>query len=89
MRNKITPNIPKTFKISTERWVRIFPDEGERYRLYDPMDEIELGCILFDVNGFWIYEGELLSVAEQEEVAGFIAGYEKEMDELLKTIKDA
>ncbi len=34
-----------------------------------------LGQILFDVQGYWIYDGELLSVAEQEQVAKFIINY--------------
>jgi len=31
-----------------------------------------LGAILFDVNGYWIYDGEDLRVEEQEQIAAFI-----------------
>jgi hypothetical protein len=31
-----------------------------------------LGRILFDAQGYWIYDGELLSVPEQEQLAKFI-----------------
>ena len=30
------------------------------------------GRILFDEQGFWIYDGEILTVAEQEQLARFI-----------------
>jgi hypothetical protein len=34
----------------------------------------------------WIYDGNLLGVEEQEEVAGQITGHRKEMNELLRSI---
>lgn len=75
-------------KARSERWVRIFPDSGKGYRLYDPLNELELGRILFDAADHWIYDGEKLSVDEQEEIAGSISGHAKEMDQLLKSLQD-
>jgi hypothetical protein len=66
--------------------VRILPDNGEGYRLYDPLGEIELGHILFDLANNWIYDGEALNVDEQEDIAGFITGNYKEMDKLLNSV---
>lgn len=88
MRNKIYPEVPKTVKARSERWVRIFPDSGEGYRLYDPLNELELGRILFDAKDNWIYDGEKLSVDEQEEIAGSISGHAREMDQLLRSLQD-
>jgi hypothetical protein len=41
------------------------------YQLFTAYDEEPdyLGRILFDVQGFWIYDGDLFTVAEQEQVA--------------------
>jgi hypothetical protein len=86
MRNKLYPDIPKTVKTSAGRWLYIFPDEGKGYRLYEPLDEREIGHILFDAADNWIYDGDVLPVVEQEEVAGAITGHEKEMNELYGTI---
>lgn len=36
------------------------------------MSARSLGNILFDVNGYWIYDGEGLRVEEQEQIAAFI-----------------
>ncbi len=88
MRNKIYPDMPKTVKTGTGKWVRIFPDEGKGYRLYDPLAEAELGRILFDAADHWIYDGELLTIGDQEEIAGAIDGHEKEMDQLLRSLHD-
>lgn len=33
------------------------------------------GRILFDAQGYWIYDGETLTIAEQEQVAKFIMNY--------------
>ncbi|WP_143013886.1 hypothetical protein [Mucilaginibacter sp. OK268] len=62
--------------------VRIIPDRfyqkaAQCYRLYTAFDEDpdELGCILFDAQGYWIYDGDLLSVGEQEQLADFIINY--------------
>ncbi|MGY4536139.1 hypothetical protein ACVW0P_000533 [Mucilaginibacter sp. UYNi724] len=34
-----------------------------------------LGRILFDIEGYWIYDGETLTINEQEQVAKFIINY--------------
>lgn len=34
-----------------------------------------LGRILFDAQQYWIYDGEILAVSEQEQVAKFIINY--------------
>ncbi|MGZ3943334.1 MAG: hypothetical protein ACXVJB_00255 [Mucilaginibacter sp.] len=46
-----------------------------------------MGRILFDQHDNWIYDGELLTIDEQEEIAGAINGHQKEMDELIKSLK--
>ena len=86
MRSKLFAEKPKTTKISTKKWVRILPDQGDGYRLYDPLEELFMGRILFDRDDNWIYDGSFLSVNEQEEVAGLITGYQKEMDQLLRDL---
>jgi hypothetical protein len=88
MRNNIFPDIPKIVKTDTGKWVRIFPDNGASYRLYDPLGEAELGRILFDAGDHWIYDGEVLTVGEQEEVAAAISGHEQEMVKLLRSLHD-
>jgi len=62
--------------------IRVVPDmENENavlsYNLYTAFDEKPdyLGRILFDTQNYWIYDGETLSIAEQEQVAKFIIGY--------------
>jgi hypothetical protein len=47
------------------------------YHLYVAyeQDPDYLGRILFDAQGYWIYDGELLSIAEQEQLARFIIHY--------------
>jgi hypothetical protein len=44
------------------------------YNLYDAFNEHPdyLGRILFDVKGYWIYDGSIMSIDEQEQVAKFI-----------------
>ena len=88
MKNKLFVDLPKSVKLSTGKWVHIFPDSGEGYRLYDPIAEAELGRILFDVADHWIYDDNVLCVDEQEELAGAINGHQKEMDQLLKSLKN-
>ncbi|RCH56340.1 hypothetical protein DJ568_00315 [Mucilaginibacter hurinus] len=46
----------------------------ELYTAYDTTAE-NLGRILFDQENYWIYDGDNLSVAEQEQIAGFIINY--------------
>jgi len=83
MRSKLFEEQPKTAKTSAERWVRVLPDQGEGYRLFDALEEQFIGRILFDAHDNWIYDGDKLTVEEQEDLAGFITGHHKEMDKLL------
>jgi hypothetical protein len=69
-------------KSGPDEIVRIVADtanneNAQRYLLYTAFDENpdSMGKILFDVNGYWIYDGENLSVEEQEQVARFIINY--------------
>jgi hypothetical protein len=62
--------------------VRVVPDLENNgtvlaYKLYTAYDEHpdDLGRILFDAQGYWIYDGEILSIAEQEQLAKFIMNY--------------
>ena len=62
--------------------IRVVPDMENKhaapsYSLYTAFDEKPdyLGKILFDTQNYWIYDGETLSIAEQEQVAKFIIGY--------------
>ena len=55
-------------------------DNGQpviNYSLYTAYEEQPhfLGRILFDAQGYWIYDGDILSIAEQEQVAKFIINY--------------
>ena len=59
--------------------VRVIPDLESKgritaYRLYTAFehDPDYLGQILFDAEGYWIYDGNVLSVEEQEQLARFI-----------------
>lgn len=59
--------------------VRVIPDLESNgritaYQLYTAFehDPGYLGQILFDNEGYWIYDGNVLSVEEQEQVARFI-----------------
>lgn len=47
------------------------------YELYTSFEQTSenLGRILFDSNGYWIYDGNHLKVAEQEHLALFIINY--------------
>jgi hypothetical protein len=86
MRSKLFEEKPKTAKISDEKWVHIMPDKGDGYQLYDVLREIAIGRILFDADDNWIYDGNVLTVDEQEDVVGFIGGYHKEMDKLISEL---
>jgi hypothetical protein len=62
--------------------VRVLPDRDHKgaglcYQLYTAFetDPDHLGRILFDAQGYWIYDGEILTIAEQEQVAKFIINY--------------
>ncbi len=89
MKSKLFSEKAERTQISTGRWVRILPDKGEGYQMYDALGEYYIGRILFDANGFWIYDGGVLSVNEQEDVAGYINSYYPEMDNLLKSLEDS
>ena len=62
--------------------VRVMPDmENDGtvlsyllYTAFDPNPDY-LGRILFDRQGYWIYDGELLTITEQEQLAKFIINY--------------
>lgn len=62
--------------------IRIVPDipnmyAASSYSLYTAFDETPdyLGRILFDAEGYWIYDGEILAIPEQEQLARFIINY--------------
>ncbi|MFD2872029.1 hypothetical protein ACFS5N_06095 [Mucilaginibacter ximonensis] len=42
------------------------------YELHKAYEQEYLGRILFDEQGYWIYDGEELTVAEQEQLGKFI-----------------
>ena len=88
MRSKLFSERPKTAQTGSERWVRIFPDTGKGYRLYDPLNDSELGHILVDAAENWIYDGNALNVYEQEDIAASILGYGTQMDRLLGSLKN-
>jgi hypothetical protein len=88
MKSQLFPEITKTAKTSNGRWIRIFPNDGEGYHLYDALEEAWIGRILVDADDNWIYDGEALAVEEQEELAGHITGNRKEMDELLSMLNN-
>jgi hypothetical protein len=86
VKSKLFEQKPKMAKTSAERWIRIFPDHGDLYLLYDALQERTIGRILFDADENWIYDGTVLSISEQEEMAGFISGNQKEMNELIRDL---
>jgi hypothetical protein len=51
------------------------------YHLYPAFEENPdcLGSILFDRNGYWIYDGDVLTISEQEQLAEFIINYRERM----------
>ncbi|SEO08651.1 hypothetical protein SAMN05192574_105251 [Mucilaginibacter gossypiicola] len=87
MRSKLFTDKPETVKTGSERWVRIVPNGDATYSLFDLLNEIYLGRILFDEDHNWIYDGRLLSVDDQEDIAAKLTGSQKEMDQLLKSLK--
>jgi hypothetical protein len=69
-------------KSGPDEIVRVVPDlncrgTGRCYQLYTSFEENpdDLGRILFDAQGYWIYDGDELSITEQEQVARFIINY--------------
>ena len=85
MRNTELINEAKAWvkrKNGPDEIVRIIPgtENGGKvssYELFTAFDENPdyLGRILFDMQGYWIYDGETLTVTEQEQVAKFIINY--------------
>jgi hypothetical protein len=63
--------------------IRIRPEADSRseiisYKLYTAYKGDDyLGQILFDKQGYWIYDGEVFSIAEQEQLAKFIISHEE------------
>ncbi|HVW13161.1 MAG TPA: hypothetical protein VHB54_05045 [Mucilaginibacter sp.] len=51
------------------------------YNLYHAFEDSPdyLGRILFDQEGYWIYDGSVFSVAEQEQLAKFIIDYARRL----------
>ncbi len=86
MKSQLFEESPKTLQTYAGRWVCIMPDSGSTYTLHDLVHGTALGQILVDEQDNWIYDGSLLDIDEQEEVAGKITGYQKEMNELRRTI---
>jgi len=86
MKSKLFKERPKTAKTSTGKWISVLPDKGEGYQLYDALEGRYIGRILFDADDNWIYDGSVLDVYEQEEVAGLISGNHKEMDNLIRNL---
>ena len=60
--------IPKGIKLSTGRWVHVYRNNGEGYRINDALTGLEVGRILVDDQEHWIYDGQVLNVEEQEEI---------------------
>jgi len=87
MRSKLFGDKVISVKTGSGRWVQLVPDTTGGYWLYEPLPELKLGRLLFDQADNWIYDGDLLSISEQEDVAAVITGCQREMDELLQSIK--
>lgn len=69
-------------KTGPDEVIRVVPDviNGTAnlcYHLYTAFEDRPdyLGRILFDAQGYWIYDGTDLTVTEQEQVARFIINY--------------
>ncbi|WP_162996505.1 hypothetical protein [Mucilaginibacter celer] len=86
MRSKLFDDKVETVKTNSGRWLRVIPDGYNNYLIYDILNETESGRILFDTKDNWIYDGRVLDVYEQEEVAGALTGNKHEMDNLLKNL---
>jgi len=55
--------------------VRVIPDEENMvrcYQLFTAFENDHLGRMLFDAQGYWIYDGDELTIDEQEQLAKFI-----------------
>ena len=86
MRSKLFKEKPKRMETASGRWLQIVPENDNVYHLYDALTGDFIGRILFDADGNWIYDGDFLSIMEQEDVAGSINGHQKEMDNWLSTL---
>jgi len=84
MNNTILYNEAKVYlkrKGMPDQVIRIAPEinhqrAGLRFELYAAFENPDyLGTILFDENGYWIYDGDMFSVTEQEQLANFIINY--------------
>jgi len=69
-------------KVGPDEVIRIVPDAGGEkvviYNLYIAYGSSDyLGRILFDQQGYWIYDGDIFSVVEQEQLAKFIINHEE------------
>jgi len=69
-------------KAGPDEVIRIVPDVGGEkiviYNLYVAYGGNDyLGRILFDQQGYWIYDGDIFSVVEQEQLAKFIINHEE------------
>jgi hypothetical protein len=82
---EISPDGAITFKLSRENYgmFELFHVKVPGYQAPEPMP---MGKLLFDTEGNWIYDGEALTVGEQEQIAGQITGHHGEMERLLSSI---
>ncbi|MET3606953.1 hypothetical protein ABIC74_000795 [Mucilaginibacter rubeus] len=87
MRSKLFKESTVNVKTASGRWIQIVPETTLSYQLFEPLYERELGKLLFDQEDNWIYDGQLLDIDEQEDVASVLTGCQREMDELLKSVK--
>lgn len=67
-------------KNAPDEVVRIVHENNGRVSNYDLFTAYDqpsefLGSILFDAQGYWIYDGDILTVDEQEQMAKFIISY--------------
>jgi len=85
MRSKIFPDKPQRVKTTAEKWLTVVPQGRNEYRLFE--EGAYAGRILFDASDFWIYDGDYLRVAEQEDIAAFISNYHAQMHQLMSTLE--
>jgi hypothetical protein len=69
-------------KSGPDEIIRVVRDTGNSskvliYNLYTAFNENPdyLGRILFDAQNYWIYDGDIFTIAEQEQLAKFILNY--------------
>ena len=88
MRSKLFKDSTVNVKTASGRWIQVVSETVTSYQLFEPLYGQELGKLLFDQEDNWIYDGQLLDVDEQEDVAAVLTGCQREMDELLKSIRE-